>query len=98
MAEHRIWHCRSLDAQPHGLFGLAASTVMFLCSAPDHAEKVSREVRPPFMPDLDELLIENYYEKRNIAIFSVAIIGDLLTFAGGVKGMYTAPSGPKLAL
>jgi outer membrane protein assembly factor BamB len=74
-----------------GLFGMAASTVMFLCSAPDHADKVSREVRPGLFPNLDELLIENYYEKRNIAVFSVSILGDLLTFAGGVKGMYSAP-------
>jgi len=73
-----------------GLFGMAASTVMFLCSAPDHADQVAREVHPTWFPSLDEMLISDYYRKKNIAMFSVSLAGDFITFAGGVKGMYDA--------
>jgi hypothetical protein len=74
-----------------GLMGMGATTLMFLFSTPCYVWRVRREVPPPSdFPTASDMLMDRYFEIKNIAIFCFGIAGDLLTVAGGAYGLCTA--------
>ena len=76
-----------------GMFGIISGTILFVNSTPDFMQKLMNEFSAKGIDkDLDEgpfgIKFNGYYISKAITIYSLGLLGDVITFAGGVKGVW----------
>ncbi len=76
-----------------GMFGIISGTILFVNSTPDFMQKLMNEFSAKGIDkDLDEapfgIKFNGYYISKAVTIYSLGLLGDVITFAGGVKGVW----------